>query len=111
MVQKLAMRKRIYPFHINDSDSSIDRASSRHGQRNYHQDYGVKVDIPDFEGQLNLEDFIDWLTAIERVFNHKNIPKYKKVKIVAIKLKKHASIWWENLKRRRDCEGKQQIVI
>ncbi|KAL3507467.1 hypothetical protein ACH5RR_032849 [Cinchona calisaya] len=59
----------INPFHSNDSDSSIDRVFSHRGQRNYHQDYGVKVDILDFEGQLNLEDFIDWLAIIEEIIS------------------------------------------
>ena len=31
------------------------------------------------------------------------------MKIIAVKLKKHASIWWENLKKKRDCEGKSKI--
>ena len=39
------------------------------------------------------------------------MPEDQKVKIVAIKLKKHASIWWENLKRKREREGKSKIRI
>jgi hypothetical protein len=35
--------------------------------------------------------------------------KGKKVKIVAAKLKKHASIWFENLKMKSKCEGKSKI--
>ncbi|RHN65710.1 putative transcription factor interactor and regulator CCHC(Zn) family [Medicago truncatula] len=69
----------------------------------------IKVDIPDFEGELQPDEFVDWLQAIERVFEYKEIPEEHKVKIVAVKLKKHALIWWENLKRRRKCEGKSKI--
>ncbi|PKI74302.1 hypothetical protein CRG98_005305 [Punica granatum] len=85
---------------------------SRHGSDvgEVGEDYGVKVDIPDFEGQMHPEDFIDWLATVERVFDFKNIFEEKKVKLVAIKLKKHASVWWENLKRRREREGKRRIV-
>ncbi|KAK0571257.1 hypothetical protein LWI29_013282 [Acer saccharum] len=32
------------------------------------------------------------------------------VKLVAIKLKKHASNWWEHLKKQRAREGKKRIV-
>ncbi|XP_031378325.1 uncharacterized protein LOC116193718 [Punica granatum] len=100
----------VNPFHDEDSDLSTERASSRFGRRNRFEDYGIKVDIPDFEGQMHPEDFIDWLATVERVFDFKNIFEEKKVKLVAIKLKKHASVWWENLKRRREREGKRRIV-
>ena len=69
----------------------------------------IKVDIPDFNGELQPVEFVDWLHVIERVFEYKEILEEHKVKIVAAKLKKHALIWWENLKRRRNCEGKNKI--
>ncbi|XP_031375447.1 uncharacterized protein LOC116189849 [Punica granatum] len=100
----------VNPFHDKDSDLSTERAFPRLGWRNRFEDYGVKVDIPDFEGQMHPEDFIDWLAIVERVFDFKNISEEKKVKLVAIKLEKHASVWWENLKRRREREGKRRIV-
>ncbi|KAL3518508.1 hypothetical protein ACH5RR_021097 [Cinchona calisaya] len=102
--------KEINPFNGNESDSSTGRASSCLGQRNHRESYDVKVDIIDFEGQIHLEDFIDWLASAKLVFNYKSILENKKVKIVAIKLKKYASIWWENLTRQRDHEEKWQIV-
>jgi len=30
--------------------------------------------------------------------------------ILVVKLRKHALIWWENLKRKRQCEGKSKIM-
>jgi hypothetical protein len=57
------------------------------------------VDIPGFEGRMQLDEFIDWLNTIERIFDYKDVPDHNKVKLVAIKLQKHASIWWEHLKR------------
>ncbi|PKI37096.1 hypothetical protein CRG98_042530 [Punica granatum] len=94
------------PFH-EESDSSNGNATFQHHGR---EDYGVKVDIPDFEGHLNPEHFIDWLATVECVFDYKSIPEDKKVKLVAIRLKKHASIWWGNLTRRRAREGKRRIT-
>lgn len=46
---------------------------------------------------------------VERIFEYHDIRDDQKVKLVPIKLKKHASIWRENLKRRREREGKQKI--
>ena len=66
--------------------------------RNLQRSYDIKVDIPEFEWKMQLDNFIDWLTTIERGFDFKDVPNNCKVKIVAIKLRKHASIWWEHLK-------------
>jgi hypothetical protein len=68
------------------------------------------VDIPDFEGKMQPDDFIDWLTTVERIFDFKDVPENRKVKVVAIKLRKHASIWWEHLKRQREREGRERIT-
>jgi uncharacterized NAD(P)/FAD-binding protein YdhS len=57
----------------------------------------TRVEIPDFEGKLQPGEFVDWLQTVERVFEYKEVPEEKKVKIIVVKLKKHASIWWENL--------------
>uniref|UniRef100_A0A2N9H3H4 Integrase catalytic domain-containing protein n=1 Tax=Fagus sylvatica TaxID=28930 RepID=A0A2N9H3H4_FAGSY len=61
-------------------------------------------------GKMQPDDFIDWLTTIERIFDFKDVPENRKVKVVAIKLRKHASIWWEHLKRQREREGRERIT-
>jgi len=43
------------------------------------------------------------------IFELKDVSDDKRAKLVAIKLKKHASIWWENLKRQREREGRSKI--
>ncbi|KAL4198636.1 hypothetical protein AMTRI_Chr03g141090 [Amborella trichopoda] len=48
----------------------------------------LKVAIPDFEEKLQPDDFIDWLNIVERIFDSKDVPENKKVKNIAIKLKK-----------------------
>ena len=37
--------------------------------------------------------------------------EHKKVKLVAIKMRKNASFWWENLKKLRERDGKKKIEI
>ena len=89
------------------SDSSSVRNRHHHKQPFRHDD--IKVDIPNFEGKLQPDDFVDWLQTVERVFEYKEIREERKVKIIALKLKKHASMWWENLKKRRERENKSKI--
>lgn len=48
---------------------------------------------------MDIDDLVDLLYIVERVFDFKEIPKHKWVKLVAIKLRKNAFLWWENSKR------------
>ncbi|KAK4489910.1 hypothetical protein RD792_000558 [Penstemon davidsonii] len=97
-----------------DTRSRISSDSSKPRQRtprqNLPREYDVKVDIPEFAGKINAEEFSDWLHTVERIFDYKDVPDDRKVKLVAIKLTKYASIWWEHLKNRRAREGKSRIV-
>jgi len=54
------------------------------------------VDIPEFEGKLDPNEFLDWLLTVERDFDFKDILDEKKVKLMAVKLRKYASTWWTN---------------
>lgn len=70
----------------------------------------MKVDIPKFEERLKSKEFIDWLNTVEQVFDYKEDLEHRKVKLVAIKLRKHASIWWDmlidnrNVKEEPNCD-------
>jgi len=68
-----------------------------------------KVKILEFEGQLNLDEFVDWMNAVKRVFKYNDVPDDKKVKLVALKLRKYASIWWSNVLSKRARKGKGKI--
>ena len=88
------------PFHHANSHSSGGSTPAHpHFLRHLQLGFDMKVDIPEFEGKMQPNEFIDWLTTVERIFDFKDVPENCKVKIVAIKLGKHASIWWEHLKR------------
>lgn len=99
------------PFHQPEGESSSGETSYTQRNRHRHQqkEFGIKVEIPYFEGGVHPNEFIDWLHTVERVFDFKDIPDDRKVKLVAIKFKKHASIWWENLRRQREREGRNKI--
>ncbi|GJV17113.1 putative CCCH-type zinc finger family protein [Tanacetum coccineum] len=58
------------------SEESKTNQIHNHGRRNQFREFDIKVDIPEFEGRV-------------------------KVKLVALKLRKYASLWWENTKRQR----------
>ena len=45
-----------------------------------------KVEISEFEGRLDPDEFLGWLQTVERVFEYKDVPEDKKVKLAALKL-------------------------
>ena len=55
------------------------------------------VKILKYEGKLDYEEFLDWLHTVESVFEYTDILEDKKVKLVALSLRKYASLWWNNL--------------
>ncbi|KAM1570644.1 hypothetical protein ACFX10_035620 [Malus domestica] len=101
------------PFHLRVPDEeSSEEGRNRHGDHlnDRFNDINMKVDIPEFEGKIRPEEFIDWLNTVERVFDYKEVLDHRKVKIVAIKLTKYASTWWEQLTVRRERIGKSKIT-
>ena len=67
------------------------------------------IEIPEFEGRIDPDEFLKWLQAVERVFEFKEIPEDKKVKNVALKLRSFASLWWTHLLAKRVRQGKKKI--
>jgi hypothetical protein len=60
------------------SDSSLTRRCRP--QRKSSRSDDIRVEIPDFEGKLQPDEFVDWLQTVERVFEYKEIPEEKEGK-------------------------------
>ncbi|GKB51964.1 hypothetical protein Tco_0902717 [Tanacetum coccineum] len=60
-------------------------------------------------GKVLPDDFIDWLSTVERVFDVRDIPDKLKVKLVAINHRQHDSLWWDHVTKRRRIEGKSKV--
>ncbi|GJX32580.1 putative nucleotidyltransferase, ribonuclease H [Tanacetum coccineum] len=77
----------------------------------FKMEYGMRVNIPDFAGDtLSPEGFIDWLVAVEEVFEFKEVPENKRVSLIATKLRGRASAWWKQLKLTKERVGKPRIM-
>ena len=94
-----------YPYDSSSEEGEGERPFRSSGGGNLD----FKVDIPEFEGQLDPHLFLDWLRTVERVFNYKDILDETKVKPVALKLRKYASVWWANLVAKKARKGKRKI--
>jgi len=67
------------------------------------------VEIPEFKGRLDPDEFLEWLQAVERAFEFKKLPEAKKAKLVALKLRSFACLWWTSLLDKRVRQGKGKI--
>ena len=56
-------------------------------------DFHLKVDLPNFNGTFNIEEFLDWLEEVEHFFDYMDVSEEQRVKTVACKLKGGASAW------------------
>jgi hypothetical protein len=68
-----------------------------------------KMDIPVYEGNLDVEELLDWIKALDKYFYYEDVEEYKKLKHVVTRIKGHASLCWDELQADRHCKGKQKI--
>ncbi|CAM8948209.1 unnamed protein product [Rhodiola kirilowii] len=78
--------------------------------RDQRWEQGLRVDIPQFDDSLTVEDFIDWLSQVEEVLEFKSVPDDRRVSLVTIHLKGRVQAWWQQLKRTRARSGKAKIA-
>ncbi|GKA17092.1 RNA-directed DNA polymerase [Tanacetum coccineum] len=71
---------------------------------------GLKIEVPEFMGKVHPDDFFDWLSTVKQVFDVRDIPNKLKVKLMTIKLRQHASLWWDHVNKRRRIEGKLKNI-
>jgi hypothetical protein len=56
-----------------------------------------KIDIPMYEGKLDVEELLDWIQAMDKYFDYEDIDEEKKVRHDVTRLKGHAVLWWDEL--------------
>ncbi|OVA10580.1 hypothetical protein BVC80_8219g4 [Macleaya cordata] len=66
----------------------------------------VHIGVPNFEGKLDPDKFLDWIDNIEKVFGYKNLTGIKCIHLVATKLRGYAQIWWSDCVKQRELIGK-----
>jgi hypothetical protein len=69
----------------------------------------VKMEIPVYEGNLDVEELLDWIRAIDTYFDYEDIEEEKKVRHFVTRLKGHATLWWDELQADNHCQGKWKI--
>jgi hypothetical protein len=56
-----------------------------------------KMEILMYEGNLDIEELLDWFRALDKYFDYEDIEEDRKVKHVVTRLEGHATLWWDEL--------------
>ena len=71
---------------------------------------GMHTEVHEFQGSLQLEEFIDWLCTVEEVMEFKRVPEEMKVPLIATRLRGRATTWWQQFKMTRSLLGKSKVT-
>ena len=64
----------------------------------------MKVELPSFNGNISIEEYLDWVREVENFFDYMGTVDDKQVCLMAYKLKGRASAWWDHVQLNRTCE-------
>lgn len=90
-----------------DSEDEDHNMNNLDRRQNY---YRPKVDLPTFNGNLDVESFLEWCYEVEKCFDMMEIPEDRQAKYVAHKLRGGAAAWWEVTQNNRRRQGKALIT-
>lgn len=89
---------RFYAFARNKVTSVDDGSSSHQSVTDGHDSkavYGLRIKLPEFTGEDDVDFFLDWLTTVENVFQFHSPAEDRKVPLIATQLEGLAATWWE----------------
>ena len=66
---------------------------------------GPRVEVPMYD-DLNVEELMDWINALNKYFDFEEIEDKKKVRYATTRMKGHAFIWWDEVQIHWERRGK-----
>ena len=69
----------------------------------------VKIEVLMYEGNLDVEELLDWIRDLDKYFDYEEIDDEKKVNHVVNILKGHSMLWWDEPQADRRYKGKKKI--
>jgi hypothetical protein len=68
-----------------------------------------ELKIPKFREYREPKEFLDWVLAVEEVFEFNGVPDEQQVSLVVHTFRGRVAEWWQQLKRDRKWQGKWKI--
>jgi hypothetical protein len=84
----------------------------RHHERRHNDDglSKVKVSIPPFSGKEKADDYFEWETKVDQLFDLYEYPTENKAKLAAIEFKGYAITWWNQVRTEYQRVGHDRIT-
>jgi hypothetical protein len=57
----------------------------------------AKIEVPMYEGNLDVEDLLYWIRSMDKYFDYEGIDEERSMRHVVTILKGHAALWWDEL--------------
>jgi len=70
----------------------------------------MKVEIPSFSGNLDIESLLDSVYKVKKFFDMTYVPDEKHVDFVTYKLKGVGAAWWDQIQNSRRRQGKSLVM-
>jgi hypothetical protein len=58
-----------------------------------------KLNILEFQGDLQPKEFLDWVLAVKKVFEFNRVPDERRVSLVVHTFRGRVAAWWQQLKQ------------
>ncbi|KAI9174512.1 hypothetical protein LWI28_018419 [Acer negundo] len=80
--------------HVSDDSTPLHPRDLRHyvlRDRETHRAFNGKIEIPEFEGKMQPDEFIEWLNTVDRIFQYQQVPEHRKVEKQQKKIRSRCS--------------------
>ena len=68
-----------------------------------------RSELSTYDGSLIAEHLIEWISELDKYFEYDEVEEYKRVRLVVMRLKGHASLWWDSVQIERRRKNKPLI--
>jgi hypothetical protein len=68
-----------------------------------------KMEVPMYEGNLNVDELLEWIHSMDKYFDCEEVEEDEKVKHAMTRLKGHVALCWDELQANRRRKGKSKI--
>ena len=97
---------------IKDYSSRDESPRPRRRDKHKDDDKNLRLSLPDFDGGLiEPEKYFEWVRRAETLFDFEDYDERKRCKVAECKLVGYASLWYDNLKRKRERDGRDKIRL
>jgi hypothetical protein len=57
----------------------------------------ANIEVPMYKVNLDVEELLDWIRAMEKYFDYEYVDEEKRVRHVVTRLKGYVALWWDEL--------------